>query len=377
MGKGGQFVGTEIISPNEMKAIKSAGLHATVHEAYMLQQRRNLAIDQMSVVPTEVGLNILAPSIPSDGIPIDVANTQEAQAIFRLVPPSVEQNIEPPSHTGPVLAVLHLPRLEASVLADNFGDIPDPTDKVEEWVDNNPLAFNNNPQEGNGNGFNLSCVQVIQSACDIRIHWDEFGGVSEISTPTKEVAELLCAKLKTTLSDGKDSIAKAIAKGNTDDTSKILEAAEFDALQGYEGYSRYDSLEAFHTLHDPRIGLSELEIANLCTVNAAILSAGPGTQHAISKGEWPLILNCDSWFRYLVSMLAGTRFKDLPSMGDFPLNAMDIVLADDIPVLATQTELVKWLLELLYAQFDERNDYEALHERSKHIRMVSWRNSNG
>ena len=349
VGEGGQFIGTEIISPNEMKAIKSAGLHATVHEAYMLQQRRNLALDQMSVVPTDIGLNILALSNPSDGTP---------------------ENPIPLSHTGPEPAVSHLPRLEAGIIADNFDDIPDPINKVEEWVDNNPLAFTNNPQEGNS--FNRSCAQVVQSACDIRIHWDEFGGVSEISAPTKDVAEMICTKLRATLSDGKDAIEKAITDANTEDASKILEAAEFDALQGYEGYSRFESLEAFHKLQDPRINLSEVEIANLGTVNAAVLSAGPGTQHAISKGEWPLILNRDSWFRYLITALAGAaragaRFKDLPSMGDFPLNAADLVLANDIPVPATQTELVKRLLEQLYAQFDERNDYEALHERSKHI----------
>ena len=349
MGEGGHFVGTEVISPNEMKAIKSAGLHTAVHEAYMLQQRRNHALDQMSVVPTDIGLNILAPSIPSDGI---------------------SENPIPLSHTGPEPAVSHLPCLEAGVLADNFEDIPDPINKVEEWVDNNPLAFTDNPQAGNS--FNRSCVQVIQLACDIRIHWDEFGGISEISAPTKEVAEMICTKLRATLSDGKDAIEKAITDANTDDAAKILEAAEFDALQGYEGYSRYDSLEAFHKLQDPRINLSEVEIANLCSINAAVLSAGPGTQHAISKGEWPLILNRDSWFRFLITTLAvaaraGARFKDLPSMGDFPLHTPDLVLTDDIPVPATQTELVKRLLEQLYAQFDERNDYEALHERSKHI----------
>ena len=301
---------------------------------------------------------------------MEEANTQEARAIFRSVSPSIGLNPVSPSHTGPEPAVHHLPRLEAGVLADNFKDTPDPIDKVEDWVDNNPLGFTNDPQKGDN--FNLLLVQVIQSACDIRIHWDEFGGISDISAPTKEVAEVLCAKLNATLSDGKDSIAKAISEGNTDDATKILEAAEFDALQGYEGYSRYDSLEAFVTLNDPRIGLSEIEIANLCTVSAAVLSAGPGTQHAISNGEWPLILNRDSWFHFLISMLAGAaragaRFKDLPSMGNFPFDVPNLVLNDDIPVPATQTELVKRLLKQLYAQFDERNDYEALHERSKHI----------
>ena len=372
VGEGGQFVGIEVISPNKMKAIKSAGLHAVVNEAYTLQQRRNLALNQLSEVPTEIALNILAPSAFSDGQSIKAANTQEARAIFCSVSLDLIQAPTPLSHTGSIPAVAHLPHLEAGVLADNFGGTPNVQDKVEGWVDDTPLAHTNNPQEGNSSGFNLSAAQVVQAACDIRIHWDEFGGISEISAPTREVADLLCAKLKTALSEGKDSILKAISEGNTDDAAKILEAAEFDALQGYEGYSRYDSLEVFTTLKDPRIGLAELEIANLSTVMAAVLSAGPGSQNAVSKGEWPLILNRDSWFRFFISILAGAahagaRFKDLPSMGDFPFNTSDITLGDDLPMLATQTEMVKRLLEQIYAQFDERNDYEALQERSRHI----------
>ena len=358
VGEGGHFVGTEVISPNEMKAIRTAGLQVVVNEAYMLQQRRNLALDQLSAVPTDVGLEILDPSALSDGNSVHAVNAQVQDT--------------PLSHTGDLPAVHHLPRLKAGILAENFGDNPDLTNKVEDWVDETPLRLDNNPQEGNSSGYNLSHAQVVQSACDIRIHWDEFGGISEISAPTREVADLLCAKLKTALSDGKDSILKAISEGNTDDAAKILEAAEFDALQGYEGYSHYDSLEAFTTLNDPRIGLEDIEIANLSTVTAAVLSAGPGTQAAVSKGEWPLILNWDSWFRFLITVLsgaarAGARFKDLPSMGDFPLNADNLVLGDDLPMPGSQTEMVKRLLEQIYAQFDARNDYEALQECASHI----------
>ena len=162
-----------------------------------------------------------------------------------------------------------------------------------------------------------------------------------------------------------------------DDTSKILEAAKFDALRGYEGYSAYDSYEVFVTLNDPRIGLSELQIAHLGTVTAAILSGGPGTQQAVSKGEWPLILNQDSWFRFLITVLAGAahagaRFKDLPSRGDhtFNMELASLPLSDELTVPVTQTEMVKRLLEQLYAQFDKRNDYEALRERAKSIQDI-------
>lgn len=272
----------------------------------------------------------------------------------------------------------HLPRLEASVIADNLGDNPHFTDKVDRWVDNTPLELNMNPHEGNQSNFNLSHAKVIQVACDIHIHWDELGDISEISAPTKEVAEFICSRLKTLLlSDGKDSILKAISDGNTDDASKILEAAEFDALKGYEGYSAYDSYEEFVTLNDPRIGLSEIQIANLGTVTTAILSGGPGTQQAVSKGEWPLILNQDSWFHFLITILAGAvrasaRFKDLPSHGNhaFNMELASLLLSDELPVPVTQMEMVKRLLEQLYAQFDERNDYEALREWAKGIQDI-------
>ena len=112
------------------------------------------------MVPTDIGLNILAPSTPSDRNNTEEANTQEARAILRTASPLTDQ--PPPLHTGVEPAVHHLPRLEAGILAANFDDPPDPIDKVEGWVDDNPLAFPNNPQEGNT--FNRSIVQVIQDA---------------------------------------------------------------------------------------------------------------------------------------------------------------------------------------------------------------------
>ena len=372
MGPSGLIVGTEIISPNKLKAIKRAGLHAAVHEAYNLQCRRQEAIERMSEIPSDIARQVLEHSVPSaDGNGI---NTQDALAILHPTMPSSGHG--PLSHTGPSdPAVLHLPRLDASVLADNLGDALTIKDKVEGWVDDTPLELTSDPQTGNPSGFNLPAARIVQSACDIRIHWDELGGISEISAPTKEVTELICSKLNTLLlSDGKDSILKAILDANTSDASKILEAAEFDALKRSEGYSAYESYEAFVTLNDPRIGLSELQIANLGTVMAAILSGGLGTQQPVSKGEWPLILNQDSWFRFLITILTGAarvgaRFKDLPSHGDHVLNTelASLPLSDDLPVPTTQTEMVKRLLEQLYAQFDERNDYKSLREQVKGI----------
>lgn len=127
-------------------------------------------------------------------------------------------------------------------------------------------------------------------------------------------------------------------------------------------------------LDDPSIQLSDVSVANLAMVTSAILSAGPGTKQNVSNGEWPLILDKDSWFRFLITVLGGAarvgaRFRDLPSRGNFPLNTSEasLKLSDDLEVPATQTEMVKRLLKQLYAQLDTRNDVNALEEHAKAI----------
>lgn len=66
-GPSGQFIGSELISPNKMRAIKAAGLHAVIHEAVALQQQCNQALEALSDVPMNIGSNILEPSMPFDG----------------------------------------------------------------------------------------------------------------------------------------------------------------------------------------------------------------------------------------------------------------------------------------------------------------------
>ena len=124
--------------------------------------------------------------------------------------------------------------------------------------------------------------------------------------------------------------------------------------------------------------MTGITVANLALVSAAILSSGPGDQKDVTMGEWPLILDKDSWFCFLITMLAGAaragvRFQDLPSRGNFPLNTKEasLNLADDIEVPATQTEMVKRLLKQIYAQLDERNDVSALEERVKHVQQTA------
>lgn len=68
---------------------------------------------------------------------------------------------------------------------------------------------------------------------------------------------------------------------------------------------------------------------------------------------------------------AGARFKDLPSRGNFPINTKvtSLDLENGLEFPGSQTELVKRLLEQLYAQFDERNDVAALEERAKDVQQ--------
>lgn len=88
-------------------------------------------------------------------------------------------------------------------------------------------------------------------------------------------------------------------------------------------------------------------VANLATVSAAVLSGGPRDLADITRGEWPLILDKDSWFHFLITMLAditraGARFWDLPSRGNFPFNTKEALfeeVANDVEVPVTQK---KW-----------------------------------
>lgn len=101
-------------------------------------------------------------------------------------------------------------------------------------------------------------------------------------------------------------------------------------------------------------------VADLGTVSGAILMAGPGTQKDIVMGDWPLILDCDSWFCFAITSLAniakaGARFKDFTSRGNHAFNTEEaqFTIGDKFEVPATQTEMMRRLLEQIYAQLDE------------------------
>ena len=286
------------------------------------------------------------------------------------------EDANPLSHTeAKASAVNPLARLEASALADNLSS---------------PPLFHNMSMSGQTMFPSKQVIQIPLSSRNntpIKVcPTSKQSGQLVTSTSigmNLEVYQnipLLQKKLQNsfvrnlTMSEGKDSIVKVVLDDSTSNAMKILDVAEQETLHGAEGYSWYESYKVFCTLNDPRINLSELSIANLASISTTILSGGPGTQKDISHGDWPLILNKDSWFHFLITSLAGTarvgaQFKDLPSRGDFPLNTKNasLTISNDLSVPVSQMELVKHLLEQLYTQFNEGDDGNMLQERANKI----------
>ena len=60
-GPSGQVEGTDIISPNELKVLKQAGIHAAVEDAFTLQKHRQEAAARLSPVPPHIREAILNP----------------------------------------------------------------------------------------------------------------------------------------------------------------------------------------------------------------------------------------------------------------------------------------------------------------------------
>lgn len=226
----------------------------------------------------------------------------------------------------------------------------------------------------------MSAMDAIAATCTVKVEWDIMEGAESYTADSRELASIICAKLNQTLSEGKDSILQAVAENNMDDTSALLEAAEISMMVNAEGYSRYKLFEAFRTLNDLHIGLKQNIVADLGTITGSILAAGLGTQKDITVGDWPLILDCDSWFRFAISTLgniakAGARFKDFPSRGNHALlidsEHASFTLRDEFEVPVTQSEMMWRLLKQIYAQLDERNDTSALEEWAKYLQDKS------
>lgn len=352
MGPSRQVEGMELVLPNKFKAIQTAGLHVVMCEAFALQRWHQEAAVRQSPVPLHV-----------------------AEAILHSIPSSLIEEY-PLSHMVALAVPMdHLSLPEAGHLSDNLLAT---SQAIRDWTDNVPLEMGDPEREKShlnaGTQLGMSYTEAVLLACDIHIEWDEMGDTLVYSAPTEEVVALICTQLNWVLSEGKDCLVKAVSDNSVEDATAIVEVAEQMICMGSEGYSCYESFEAFTMLSDVWLGLEDIQVANVVTVTSAILCAGPGEQEDIAKGKWPLLLNKDSWFHFLISVLVGAAraggwYNDIAARGNFPLNVTDanFDLENNFEVLASQMEMVKWLLEQLYAQFDERQDMSALAEWAKEI----------
>lgn len=92
-----------------------------------------------------------------------------------------------------------LAHLEASALTANLSGTPTIQAKVADWSEDVPIIPDLNPSTGTlaqGSQIGLSHIQVVQDACDIKVYWDEMDKASIYAAPSKEVAEILCSRLK-------------------------------------------------------------------------------------------------------------------------------------------------------------------------------------
>ena len=358
-GSGGQTIPVEIVSPNELKRLEAAGRKAAVDEAFQ----------KIEFVPQEelklMGMANMRANVQAETQKIDLVSPSEAKALqlaeLRALVQQEVSNLRPQPADGE-----H---------ARSPSAIPNPG--IGNWIEGIeqvPMNTSQLDKPGNDRKVGMSVNDALAAASEVKVEWDILEGAESYTADTRELALMICANLNRTLSEGKDSIAQAVAENNMADASKLLEAAELGMMVDAEGYSRYESFEPFRMLPDPRIGLKQSLIADLGTITGAILAAGPGTKKDIVEGDWPLILDCDSWYRYAITCLAniakaGARFKDFPARGNHPFETelASFALGNEFERPATQAEMMRRLLEQIYSQLDERNDCSALDERAKSL----------
>ena len=362
VGSGGQVIPTEIVSPNELKRLEAAGRKAAIEEAYQ----------KIEFVPQEefrlMGVANMRANVQEEAQKIEHVSPHEVKALkLAELRALVQQEV---TKLGTSKANPATGQHEGSQSATPAPGIGNWIQAIEQ-VPENSLELD---KPGNFRKVGMSTNDAIIAASEVKVEWDILEGAESYSADTKELAAMICANLNRTLSDGKDSIAQAVAENSMTDASKLLEAAEFSMMVDAEGYSRYESFEPFRMLSDPRIGLKQSLIADLGTITGAILAAGPGTQKDVTTGDWPLILDCDSWYRYAITCLAniakaGARFKDFPLRGNhaFDTEQASFALGNEFERPATQAEMMRRLLEQIYSQLDERNDSSALDERAKFL----------
>ena len=360
-GNGGQVIPTEIVSPNELKRLEAAGRKAAVEDAF--QKIEFVSKEELQMM----GVANMRANVQNEAQRIEHVSPSEAKALQLAEMKALVQ------HEIAKLGASSKSKAEDRIRSPST--VPAPG--IGNWiqgVEQAPEGCLQLDKPGNFRLVGMSTNDAITAASEVKVEWDILDGAESYTADTRELAEMICAKLNRTLSEGKDSIAQAVAENNMADACKLLEAAEFSMMVDAEGYSRYESFEPFRTLPDPRIGLKQSLVADLGTITGAILAAGPGSQKDIMEGDWPLILDSDSWFRYAITCLAniakaGARFKDFPSRGNhsFDTEQASFALGNEFERPATQAEMMRRLLEQIYSQLDERNDSSALDERAKFL----------
>ena len=363
MGGEGPFIPTEIVSPNKLKRLEAAGRKAAVEEAFQ----------KIEFVPPEelklMGVANMRANIQAEAQKIEHVSPSKAKALqIAEMKALVQHEITKLGANAPNRdRVAKCDRSPSAIPAPGIGNWIQGVEQV--LADSLELD-----KPGNFRQIGMSVNDTIVAASEVKVEWDILEGVESYTADTKELAMMICANLNCTLSEGEDSITQAVAENNMTDASKLLEAAELSMLVDAEGYSRYDSFKPFCMLSDPRIGLQQGLVVDLGTITGAILVAGPGTQKDVAMGDWPLILDCDSWYRYAITCLAniakaGAQFKGFPLRGNHPLDTeqASFTLGNEFERPATQAEMMRWLLEQIYSQLNERNDSGALEERAKYL----------
>ena len=362
-GGRGQAIPTEIVSPNELKRLEAVGRKAAIEESF--QKIEFVSLEDLKAM----GVANMRANVQNEAQKIERISPNEANALRKAEMKAVIQH--------------ELSKLKAEAPIANKVDedlrspsaVPAPG--IGNWIqgiEQAPEGSLELDKPGNYRQVGMSVNDAIVAASKVKVKWDILEGGESYTADSRELAMMICANLNHTLSDGKDSIAQAVADNSMDDAKKLLDAAELSMLVDAEGYSRYESFEPFWMLSDPRIGLRQDTIANIGSITGAILASGPGVQKDVTMGEWPLILDCDSWFRYAITCLAniakaGVRFKDFPLRGNHPFDTeqASFELGDEFEHPATQAEMMRRLLEQIYSQLDKRNDCSALEERAKFL----------
>ena len=367
---GGQEVPLEVVSPNELKRLEAVGRKAAIKEVF--QKTEFVSPDEIQ----KMGKAERKALVQHEAQKIDLVSPNKAKALQMA---EMWAMVQQEFGKQGMDTTIRLPGPDTTVRSPSST----PTPGIGNWIQ----GVQPDPESGlaldrpcNFQQVGMSVNDAIAAACNVKVEWDILEGAESYSADMRELASIICAKLNHTLSKGKDSIVQAVADNNMDDASTLLEAAEQSMLVNAEGYSRYESFEPFRMLADLRIRLKQTLVADLGTITGSILAAGSGTQKDISMGDWPLILDCDLWFRFVISCLgniakAGARFKDFPSRRKHVLaigsEAMSFTLGDEFEVPVMQSKMMQRLLKQIYAQLDERNDCSTLEERAKYVQEKS------